>query len=348
MGSSSQQQPVTTTQTSDPWSGAQPHLTNVMNAGQGLYNSDVGYQPYPGLTMPAVGNEMAAGLTGAGNMANRDLYGSAGVNSALGLAQDMQGSQGLTAGQQNTVIPGLTQNLTGFERMSMQYGDQYNEANAQQNPYLLSQIAANDRRIGDRVNSSMSGSGRYGSGAHTDVLGRSLAEAANPLLAADYSDRKNRALAASQGMMGAMGARGQTLGALSDVYSGGLQRAGQFGQAIPGLNAAQYAGSDRLLGIGDFWRNIQKEEQQQELNKWNQQQARPWEQLARYSGIVGGMGGLGGTKTTQTPSTAVPFSQRIFGGAMAGAGLGSMFAPGIGTGIGALGGAGAGLLSGLF
>ena len=44
----------------------------------------------------------------------------------------------------------------------------YQQAQGDQNPYLQSILDTNNRRIGDRVNSSVSGAGRYGSGAHTD------------------------------------------------------------------------------------------------------------------------------------------------------------------------------------
>src|SRR5262245_53250232 len=51
------------------------------------------------------------------------------------------------------------------------------------NPYLKRMLEANDARIASRVNSSMSGMGRYGSGSHADVLARALAESDNPVLA---------------------------------------------------------------------------------------------------------------------------------------------------------------------
>ena len=51
MGGSSQQ-PVTqqTQQTRDPWSAAQPHLIEGLENAPGLFQSDVGYQPYTGAT----------------------------------------------------------------------------------------------------------------------------------------------------------------------------------------------------------------------------------------------------------------------------------------------------------
>ena len=50
MSSGSSQQPVTQTQTSDPWSGAQPHLLSAMNSAQSLSGNNIGYQPWTGQT----------------------------------------------------------------------------------------------------------------------------------------------------------------------------------------------------------------------------------------------------------------------------------------------------------
>ena len=54
---------------------------------------------------------------------------------------------------------------------------------------------------------------------------------------------------------------------------------------------------------------------------------------------------LGGTQITSSPGATQPSTlQRVLGGSLAGAGLGSSILPGIGTGIGAIGGGLLGLL----
>ena len=322
-GSSSSQTPVTTTQTSDPWAGAQPHLMNTMADAQAFYNAGVGYQPYTDTTLAEPHPTFSQGWNNAYGIAAGEPYGSSGVNAARSLAEMMQNQQGLSAGQSDYAIPQLKNSVSQFQNL-------YDTAQGQQNPYLLAQIAANDRRIGDKVNSSMSGAGRYGSGAHTDVLSRSLAEAANPILAQDYSQRQQQALAAA-------GGGAQTAGAISDIYGSGLQRAGQFAQLMPTLDEARYASSDRLMGLGDYYTQRGQTDLNAQIQAYNAQQALPWEQLQRYNAITSGAGALGGSKVTTTPSVAPPLSNRIMGGAVAGAGLGSMFgAPG--AGVGALGG----------
>lgn len=316
------QQPVTTTQSSAPWSGAQPHLTNVMSQGENLYNQGIGYQPYAGPTQAPMHPWLDQSLNATvGNLAQEPM-GSTGLEAARKFTGDVVGSQGIT--------PGLQGAAYGLGNAANQYTTLAAEASGAQNPYLLAEIAANDRRIADKVNSSMSGAGRYGSGAHTDVLSRALAEAANPILAQDYARRQAQRMQAMQGYQ-------STQQNLADLYSRGLSQAGQAAQLTPGLDAARFANLDKLTGIGQYMTDRGQADLAGQIQLYNAQQAYPWEQLARYSGVVGGMGGLGGTTIKTTPSNAAPTGQRILGGALGGAGLGSMFGP-LGAGVGALGG----------
>lgn len=366
MSSGSSQQPVTTTQTSDPWSGAQPHLLAAMQQAQGLVGNNTGYQPWTGSTQADPNQYFNQGWSGAYGIAapQNAAGGPTGIQHALSLADMMMGSQGLTADQQSYVIPTLKNYATQYGDIYGKgneiygkggdvygrAGDVYNEASGQQNPYLLAQLAAQDRRIGDKINSSMSGAGRYGSGAHTDVMSRSLAEASYPILAQDYTQRQQTRLGALGAQQGALagqqnalaGQLGATEGganvvkSISDIENQGLQTAGKFAQLMPGLEEARYGPSDHMMGLGQYYTDRDQKALNDQINLWNAQQAYPWEQLQRYTGIAQGAGGLGGTKVTTSPSTAPPLSSRIMGGAIAGGGLGSMFGvPGAAVGAGA-------------
>ncbi len=187
----------------------------------------------------------------------------------------------------------------------------------------------------------MSGAGRYGSGAHTDVMARSLGEAEAPVLAQDYEARQARKMAATQGMQGADTARASLYGGLVDAYGQGLGRAGQWSQMMPGLDEARFAPAQRMLGVGETYRGLDQQNIDAARQLWNQQQSYPWEQLARESAIIGGAGGLGGTTTSSVSQPQASLGRRLLGGALAGGGLGSGFGP-IGAGVGALGGSLAG------
>jgi len=274
------QQPVTqqTQQTRDPWSAAQPHLTQAMTSAANLINTNTGYQPWTGATQSPLDPLVSQGMAGQQTIAQNSLGGTEGIKAA------------------------------------QQLGLQQIQNAGQQNPYLQSILDTSNRRISDKIGSSMSGAGRYGSGQHTDVAARAMAEAANPILAEDYNQ--------------------------------GLQRAGQWAQLMPTLDQAQYAPAQSLMALGQYNQERAQSLMDQQIKTYNAQQAYPWEQLARYNAIAGGAGALGGSMTgTQTTPINNPSTlQKLFGGAAAGAGIGGSFGGPAGAGVGALGGGLLGLL----
>jgi len=294
MGSSgSQPQTVTqTTQNKDPWSGAVPDLNLALGQAANLFNADVGYQPYAGQTQVALDPWQQTGMTNMANMALQNAGGTPNVLSAQSYLGDLVKNQGLSPELQS-----MAGTLAG-----------------QSNPYL--QGVLNQQM--DKVNSAMSGGGRYASGSHAAAIAQAIA----PTLAQDYMQR--------QGMA-------------ADIYGQGLQRAGQATQVIPSLDQAQYQPMQTLTGLGQFMTDRQQQSLNQTLALLNAQQARPWEQVQRLAAIASGAGGLGGTQVTGVPVNQPSSLQRILGGGLAGAGLGSMFGP-VGTGVGAVGGGLLGLL----
>jgi hypothetical protein len=306
-------------QTKDPWSGAQPYISQALGGAAGLYNAGVGgtYMPYTGPTVGAVDVRQQQGQNDMQALAQSEPYGSANLTAARGYAGDIIASGGLNAGMQGA---------------AGQFQDIYNRALGNENPYLQAMLDTSNRRIGDRVNASMSGAGRYGSAAHTDVLGRALAEAADPVLAQDYEQRQQRQM--------------QSTASLADLYNTGVQNVGKFSQLIPGLDEARFANSAKMMDLGQFYTNRTQADLNSTIAQYNAQQAYPFENLSRYNAIVQGAGGLGGSQITglsqaiQQPTTM----QRLFGGAAAGAGIGGSFGGPAGAGIGAASGGLLGLL----
>lgn len=295
--SSGSQQPVTqqTTQTKDPWSAAQPFLQNAMSSAGALYNSNIGYTPYSGPTQAPLDPWLQAGLTTESGQAWNDAYagGPQNVKAAQGLAQNMITNQGL----------------------SPQLQSLYQQAQGDQNPYLQGVI----NQQMDKVNSAMSGSGRYGSGSHDAAI----AQAISPTLAQDYARRQQQQ---------------------QDILTGGLQRAGQWSQLAPSLYEAQYAPMQRLQTIGQYQQDRSQAALNDQIKMYNASQAYPWEQLARFNAIVGGAGGLGGTSVTSSPVTQPSTLQRLLGGGLAGAGLGGSIFGAPGAAAGGIGGGLLGLL----
>src|SRR5262245_56455430 len=143
MGGSSSQQPVTqqTTQTRDPWVSAQPALQQIISSASGLYNAGVGYQPYTGnTTAPWLNPYNTPGVNAAYNLAAGEPTGSTALQGARGYLGDLVSKQGLS-----DPLSTMASTLAN-----------------QQNPYLQGAL---DQQM-NKVNSAMSGAGRYGSGMH--------------------------------------------------------------------------------------------------------------------------------------------------------------------------------------
>jgi hypothetical protein len=303
MPGSSGQQPVTqqTTQTKDPWSAAQPHLSGIMNQAATWFGAGAGYQPYTGNTTAPLNPNLQTGMSNIAALAGSEPTGSLNNQYAQTLLGNLVNNQGLN---------------TGLQTAAGQYGDIYNRALGNENPYLQGVI----NQQMNKVNSAMSGAGRYGSGSHDAAIAQAIA----PTLAQDYAQRQQLQM--------------QATGAMGDIYGQGLQRAGQAAQLIPALDEARYAGAGHLMDIGNMQRSYDQALLDQQLKLWNAQQAQGWEGLQRYAALAQGAGGLGGTQITSTPGATQPSTmQRILGGGLAGAGMGSMFGP-VGAGVGALGG----------
>ena len=114
----------------------------------------------------------------------------------------------------------LGANMIQNEGLTDRLKSLYEQAQGDQNPYLQAMLDTSNRQISDKIGSRMSGAGRYGSGQHTDVAARAMAEAANPILAQDYARRQQQ---------------------MQGIAEGGLQRAGQWSQLMPTLDEARLA-----------------------------------------------------------------------------------------------------------
>lgn len=171
-------------------------------------------------------------------------------------------------------------------------------------------------QIAPGIDSSFSGAGRMGSGlyaqqrnASEDTLSRGLADMGGKMAYQNYSDERNR----QQEMIG----------------------------AAPGMAASRYNDANQMMAVGGAREGLEQSRLQDEMNRFNFEQNRPWDQLAKYSGIVGG--GYGSETTTDTPLYSNP-SANFLGGAMGGAQLGGSLSGGSAWGSG-LGAAAGGLLS---
>ena len=168
-------------------------------------------------------------------------------------------------------------------------------------------------QIAPGIDSSFAGAGRMGSGLYAqqrntaeNTLGRNLTDMSSKMAYANYAqERQNQLDMAGQS------------GAMAQQEYGDLNKLMAVGAAREGLEQAQ---------LGD------------QIQRFNFEQNRPWDQLARYSGLVSG--GYGSQQETGTPIYSNP-GANFLSGALGGATIGNMMGM---PGVGAIGGGLLGLM----
>lgn len=176
------------------------------------------------------------------------------------------------------------------------------------NPYFDRAVSNALDPVQQRVNSMFAGSGRLGSGANTEVMTRELGNVAANMYANNYENERTRQMAAAA--------------------------------MAPQMAAADYDDYGRLAGVGAAREGMAQAQLQDEVNRFNFNQTRDYDALARYMGLVGGGYGTSSQSQPVFSNSAANF----LGGAASGAGIGNM----IGGGTGAAIGAGLGGLLGMF
>lgn len=148
------------------------------------------------------------------------------------------------------------------------------------------------------VNAGASGAGRYGSGIHQQTMGNTIGD----LGARQYQAFQQRKDAAN-----------------SNLFNMGQTGFGNLGAAYSGMQAP----AQDLMKIGSMNEDLATRNMNDKLRIFNEQQNKPWEQIARLQAIGSGAGQLGGS-TTQSQPGQNPWLQAA-GYGMTGAGLLGMF-----------------------
>lgn len=263
----------TTQSTSEPWAGAQPALNTALTDAQSLYSRGIGAQPYTGSTVVP--------WSGQTQQAMGAIQGNASAN--------MNG-QGLSGQYQNVINSG------GFNDSQMAaLNNTRNLANSTYSvsPELQAVLDQNGAKMGDAVNLSASGAGRYGSGSHQGVLASSIGDMRNNAILSDYQNFQGRKDAAN-----------------SNLFGMGQQGFGNLGTAYTGMNAP----TQDLMSVGAMNEDLATRQKNDELRIFNEQQNLPWESVSRLNAIASGAGSLGGT-TRQTQPGQNPFLSALGYGA---------------------------------
>jgi hypothetical protein len=243
-----QQTTQTVKQNSDPWSGAQPYLKDAMSGAKGLLNSGSGFNPYQG--------QMVAGMSDATQ---------AGLNS---IEQ--------TAGSSSQLLNTASQGLMGMMDPSRITGG---------SPEFLAAQNYQAGQMADDVNRGFSGAGRYGSGAHTGVLGSEIGQFRNQGLASEIGRQQNLQMQA-------------------------------FGMA-PGMAQAQFMPGQMQLQAGTIRDAHAQDNINADMERFYADDNEEWNRLNAYNSVVGPYGQMGGSSTqTQSQPRGMPILRFLAGTAM--------------------------------
>jgi len=284
-GSAPAQTTQNTVQKSDPWEGQQPYLERGFEEAESqVLERPLNY--FPDSTVVPYSQE---------------------TNTALNLQTGRAlGGLGLPGGMQT---PNVQLQDAARGQMGANIAGNYT---AQGNPYTQGIMDRAMNTITPAIDAKFGSSGRFGSTAHAEALGRGVGDAVAPSIFQNYEAERGRQMAAAG--------------------------------AAPGFAAQDYGDIASLSEVGSAREALSQEQLADQIARFNFEQGEPTNRLAQYMNLIQGQ--YGGNSTQSMVSSA-PRGQGAspllsgLGGGLAGAGLGSM--AGFDPLYGAIGGAGIGL-----
>lgn len=287
-GSSNKQ---TTASSSEPWKAAQPALQQSLAGAQGVYNNPNAFTPYMGSTVVPMTEQTQQGAEGIRYRADNlskfldNSFNQVNANASNGGLNDIQ----------RGVVGRLTQQATGA-------------FNPNDNPGFQSVLNQALDSAGNAVNMNASAAGRYGSGTHQGVAGKTAGDIAGTLTSNEYGDWKNRRDAANSGL-----------------FNAGQQQQSNINnnnQALFGAYQNTLQPYQDKIGVGGMFEDLVGRQMNDEMRKWQGMQQAPKSAVEWLNAIGSGAGSLGGTSGTSAQGPkANPFGQAA-GGLL---GLNSLF-----------------------
>lgn len=369
----------TTSQTasSEPWSASQDYYKQIFGEAQKNYNSGDGFKYYPDSTVVPFSSQTSQALGNIENLANQgNPLGSAAKDQALGVLNSggmsdwqknaLNGTYGVATGANQIGTESDYRNLLAQAGGTGEVGTalgRYVNNPINISPEFSKALDTQSQKLAEDISRNTSMMGRSGSAYDTGALVEGVGNLRNSAVASEIARQQQNqltaagmlgseqqrgfgnALSAVQGIGGTQGANiANMVGAGSQINTAGNQAANQVAQfagLAPSIYDQQYAPSQYLASVGAQNEDLSTRTLNDRIARYNAGQQEPNNRLAAYNALLGGAGQLGGTQTSSATQPANYMAP--FGGALAGAQLGSVI-PGIGTGLGALGGGLLGLL----
>lgn len=165
-------------------------------------------------------------------------------------------------------------------------------------PELQKIIDQTNADANTNVSLANSAGGRYGSGQANSAVADAISKNTNNLLYSDLNNFQARKDAAN-----------------SNLFNMGQTGIGNLSTAYQGMNAPL----TDIMKVGAAKEDLATRQMNDQLRIFNEQQNKPWENLARLNAIASGAGQLGGTQTQSQPGQN-PFLTAL-GYGLTGAGL---------------------------
>ena len=241
----------TTTQETEqrPPAWAQPLFEQSAGEAQKLYDSGSGGNVYQGQTVADLSQQTMGGV-------------------------NQLATAGTNAPDYGSMISGIGQNNANLSDMAS--GKYLQEGN----PYYRQRLDSEIQDANSLINSSMAGSGRYGSGAHSGVVAKNTTNMLLQGLENDWNRNQSNQLSA-------VGMVNQGIG----------QQAGLTGQQFAG----QLAGGQAAMDAGKTVDQNNQAKLQADYSKWLAEDMQDWTRLGLLQSAAAGSAGNYGTNTqTQT------------------------------------------------
>ena len=260
--------------TNEPPSWAKPLFKQSAAEAQSLYNSGAGGNTYLGKTVADLSQNTQQGISQL-----------AGLGSQLPAFQSMLSQ----AGQPTSAQANLADMASG---KYLQEG----------NPFYRQRLEQEASDAAAKINSQFSGAGRYGSGANTGVLGKTISNLYLQGLENDYNRASQNQLAA--------------VGLIDGSNNANLQT--QLGIANTGFQNSQ-AAAEAALGAGQTLDAHQQALLDDTASKWTSLDNEGWTRLGLLQSAAQGAAGAYGTQTATTKQPSSGLLGTI--GSVAGLGL---------------------------
>jgi hypothetical protein len=301
---------------STPWGPSQQNLIDNMAHTKNWLEAPQTNAIYGGTRVIPFSNQSLSGMNNAQNFAQ--TVGQTMQNNATGIIQN-----GGFNWLQNSAIGNMDKFANGWMNPNSAQANLSGMASGallgQGNPYLQSALTNANERAATGVNSAMSASGRYGSGAHTDTLAKTLAENSTNAMFGQYNqDVANMMGANSQIDNVNQSNLGRQLGAAGNLFNAGQMGLGNMSNAYDtALKPTQTLGQ-----IGGAYEDLAARYAQEQADKFAESRDIGINQIAKANAIYTGAGNLGSQTSSKVyrPTQWGQVGANAAGAALAGKG----------------------------